>query len=141
MDEQFKLNKLEAAIASSKKASAPGLDQIDYAVIRSFPTGTRQVLLNIFNEMFDQGLFHQDWHTFLVIFVPKADSGFRPISLMSCLLKVFEKMVYRRLQWVVETQFLLPEFQAGFRSSRKFNFCYLNFRLVFAVLDHVQTTW
>jgi len=27
-------------------------------------------------------------------------------------------MVYRRLQWVVETQFLLPEFQAGFRSSR-----------------------
>jgi len=37
---------------------------------------------------------------------------------MSCLLKVLERMIYRRLIWFVETQFLLPEFQAGFRNSR-----------------------
>jgi len=27
-------------------------------------------------------------------------------------------MIYRRLSWFIETQFLLPEFQAGFRPSR-----------------------
>jgi len=27
-------------------------------------------------------------------------------------------MIYRRLSWHIETQFLLPEFQSGFRSSR-----------------------
>jgi len=118
MEEQFKINELEAAIASSKKVSAPGLDRIDYAIIRSFPIRIHQVLLSIFNEMFDQGLFHQDWHTSLVTFVRKPNSGFRLISLMSCLLEVLEKMVYRRLQWVVETQFMLPEFEAGFRSFR-----------------------
>jgi len=37
---------------------------------------------------------------------------------MSCFLKILEKMIYRRLAWIVETQFLLPEFQAGFRTSR-----------------------
>jgi len=118
MDEQFKIEELDAAIASSKRTSAPGLDRIDYAIIRSFPTRIRQVLLSIFNEMFDQGLFHQDWHTSIVTFVPKSNNGFRPISLMSCLLKILEKMVYRRLQWTVETQFMLPEFQAGFRNFR-----------------------
>jgi len=33
-------------------------------------------------------------------------------------MKIFEKMICRRLTWLVETQFLLPEFQAGFRGSR-----------------------
>jgi len=117
MDEQFKINELEAAIASSKRVSAPGFDRIDYAIIRSFPIRIRQVLLSIFNEMFDQGLFHQDWHTSLVTFVPKSNNGLCPIFLM-CLLKIFERMVYRRMQWMVETHFMLPEFQAGFRSSR-----------------------
>jgi len=91
MDEQFKINELEAAIASSKRVSAPGLDRIDYVIIRSFPVRIRQVLLSIFNEMFDQGLFHQDWRTSLVIFVPKSNNGLRPISLMSCLLKISRK--------------------------------------------------
>jgi len=61
MDEQFKIDELEAAIASSKRFSTPGLDRIDYSIIRSFPVRIRQVLLGIFNEMFDRGLFHQDW--------------------------------------------------------------------------------
>jgi len=40
-----------------------------------------------------------------VIFVLKAgDNGLRPIALMSCFLKLFEKMVYRRLSWFIETQ-------------------------------------
>jgi len=33
-------------------------------------------------------------------------------------LKLFERLVYRRLQWEIETRFLLPEFQSGFRTSR-----------------------
>jgi len=56
-----------------------------------------------------------------VTFVFKSNcKGLRPISLMPCLLKIFEKMIYRRLQWTVESQFILPEVQAGFRSSRSY---------------------
>jgi len=40
------------------------------------------------------------------------------IAFTSCLLKVLEKMIYRRFQWTVESYFILPKFQAGFRNSR-----------------------
>jgi len=53
-----------------------------------------------------------------MIFVKPSESGLRPIALMSCLHKLFEKMIYRRFSWFIGTQFLLSEFQAGFRSSR-----------------------
>jgi len=92
MDGQFTINELlKTAIASSKKIFSLGLDRIDYAIIRSFPICIHRVLLSIFNEMFDQGLFPQDWRTYLVIFVPKLNCyGFCPMSLMSCLLKIFK---------------------------------------------------
>jgi len=35
-----------------------------------------------------------------------------------CFLKLLEKMLYRRMQWVIETRFLLPDFQSGFRNFR-----------------------
>jgi len=117
LDGHFEINELEAVIVSSQKNSAPDLNQIDYDIIRSFPYGIRSILLRIFNEMFDLGLFPHDWRTSLVVFVPKSNSeGLRT----SCLLKTFEKMVYRRVQWMVESQFVLPEFQVEFRSFRSY---------------------
>jgi len=119
IDDPFSIRELETAIASSRKNSVPGLDQIDYAVIRSFPASILLILLRIFNEIYDRGLFPHAWRTSLVTFVPKSHcDGLRPISLMPCLLKILEKMIYRRLQWSVESHFLLPETQSGFRSSR-----------------------
>jgi len=56
--------------------------------------------------------------------------------LLSCLLKTFERLVYRRLQWTIESQFILPEFQSGFRSSRSCtdNLITLTARIHFAFL-------
>jgi len=119
MDNPFSISELETAIASSRRNSAPGLDRIDYAIIRFFPSYVLFILLRIFNEIFDSGLFPHVWRRSLVTFVPKAnDKGLRPISLMPCLFKIFERMIYRRLQWTAESHFIFPEIQAGFRSSR-----------------------
>jgi len=74
LDNQFTPEELEAVIASAKRGSAPGLDQIDYDIIRALSLHTKLILLSIFNEMFEQGLFPHDWRTFLVIFVPKTNS-------------------------------------------------------------------
>jgi len=67
MDNPFEISKLEAAIDSSSGDSAPGLDRIDYAIIRSFPLSVRLALLRIFNEMFEQGLFPHAWRTSLIV--------------------------------------------------------------------------
>jgi len=119
LDDPFTLQELEFAISSSKRGSAPGLDQIDYIIIREIPNDLRLLLLDIYNDLFSQGLFPFFWSTSLIVFIPKlGGKGLRPIALTSCLLKIFEKMVYRRLQWLTESYFIIPEFQAGFRNSR-----------------------
>jgi len=111
IDDLFSICELETAIASSRRNSAPDLDQIHYAIIRSFPPNILLILLRIFNEIYDYGLFPHAWRMSFVTFVPKScGNELRPISLMSCLLKIFEKMVYRRLRWTVESHFILPKF-------------------------------
>jgi len=105
------MREFESAIYSSKKRSSPGLDRFDYNIIRSFPLELLKILLDIYNELFEQGLFPDSWNFSLVIFVPKpGGKGVRPIALLSCFLKLLEKMIYRRLQWAVETRFLVPDF-------------------------------
>lgn len=52
-------------------------------------------------------------------FIPKPEKkGYRPISLLSCLLKVLEKMILRRLKWYLESKPILPPTQMGFRPLR-----------------------
>jgi len=48
---------------------------------------------------------------------PEEPSSYRPISLLSILAKIFEKVVLSRLQTVIEQHDLLPPFQFGFRSK------------------------
>jgi len=119
MGDPFFPQELDVSIASCKLDSSPSLDRFDYKIIATLPQEIRTILLDIYNEMFASGLFPSSWHDSLVILVPKpSGSGLRPIALMSCFLKILEKMIYPRLAWIVETQFLLPEFQAGFHTSR-----------------------
>jgi len=51
------------------------------------------------------------------VLILKPDN-FRPISLLSCLSKVMEKMIYNRLQWHIESQHIIPDYQFGFRPDR-----------------------
>jgi len=45
-------------------------------------------------------------------------SSYRPISLLSCLGKLLEKIIKQRLMLEVESRHILPEHQAGFRSKK-----------------------
>jgi ribonuclease HI len=44
--------------------------------------------------------------------------SYRAISLLSCLSKIFERLVNARLTWHLETKNLLPNYQSGFRKGR-----------------------
>jgi len=119
MDDPFTSSEFESAIKVSKRNSSPGLDRLDYSILRALPSDFCNFLLSVYNDLFSLGLFPASWKNSLLIFLPKSDGrGVRPIALLSCLLKLLERLVYRRLQWAVETRFILPEFQSGFRASR-----------------------
>lgn len=110
---------MHAALDSMKLSSSPGLDQISYKVIRALPENYLDVLSEIFNSILRDGSFPKQWSHSLVVLIPKPQGkGVRPISLLSCFLKLFEKILYGRLRWAMESRCVIPDFQAGFRSGR-----------------------
>ncbi|XP_018403997.1 PREDICTED: RNA-directed DNA polymerase from mobile element jockey-like, partial [Cyphomyrmex costatus] len=98
LDDPFTYEDLRIAIESSRGNSAPGLDQISYRIIKLLPLGFESCLLSIFNEILSQGVFPDSWKTSLVVLIPKpGSSSVRPISLMSCVCKLMERILYRKL--------------------------------------------
>lgn len=128
-DAYFNLNEFTIALDSRNSKSSPGLDGIDYNVIKKLPFNLKLILLDIYNEMYQTGIFPEEWTQHYVHFIKKSDGNVRPITLSSCLCKFLEVMIKNRLQWWVEKHQLLPESQNGFRKGRSCNDNLLNLTL------------
>ena len=78
-------------------------------------------LLHIFNLSLSLHSFPSIWKTFSIISIYKmgkpldSPASFRPISLTSCVSKLFERIILSRLLFVLESNFILSPRQAGFR--------------------------
>lgn len=93
------MNELALALKSSKSSSASGLDRLDNRILKCILASLLSPLLDIFNRILVEGEFPSSWKSSLVIFIPKSNSvGFRPISLLSCLMKLMERCIYIRLR-------------------------------------------
>jgi ribonuclease HI len=113
---------LEAAINKSSRNSAPGEDQISYAMLKNLPRKSRAVLLTLFNMAWQQQKIPSKWKEATIIPFPKinkdpTDPGsYRPIALTSCIGKLLERIVVNRLNWQLERLGILNPDQSGFRA-------------------------
>ncbi|XP_076387356.1 uncharacterized protein LOC143264373 [Megachile rotundata] len=115
----FTLLELNYSIDCLREGSSPGPDCIDNTMIFKLPVKTRLILLDILNDLYSNNLIPAEWLSSHLHFIPKqGGKGLRPISLTSCICKLFERMVKLRLQWWCETSNILPDSQAGFRKAR-----------------------
>ena len=48
----------------------------------------------------------------------KKASNYRSVSLTSCVVKTIERIVHSRFMWLLESEDLLPQEQAGFKQFR-----------------------
>lgn len=97
-DSAFSLSEVRSALDSMKDSSAPGLDQVSYKIIKALPDDYLIVLTELYNSLFREGVFPDQWSHSLIVLIPKPQgSGIRPISLLSCFLKLMEKVLYGRL--------------------------------------------
>ncbi|KYN43817.1 RNA-directed DNA polymerase from mobile element jockey, partial [Trachymyrmex septentrionalis] len=88
------LKELLRALSSVKNQSAPGLDQIHYAIINNFPREYLIYLLEMYNKILKKGVFPESWKNSLIVLIPKPSSKVvRSISLMPCLCKLMERML------------------------------------------------
>jgi hypothetical protein len=104
--------------------SSPGPDAINNRCLKNYTTTLVYHLEKIFNAVIDIGYTPNGWKKANIILLLKSKkdkrqvSSYRPISLLSCLGKVLEKIIKQRLTTELNGRKILPVHQAGFRSQR-----------------------
>ena len=118
----FSIIELEEAIKSTGNTSV-GPDGLHYQFFRRLPQESVNFLLTVFNDLWVKHIFPDAWKEAIVIPLPKPGKDhsnpehYRPITLSSCLGKLLEKMVVKRLAWLLENNQILSKFQSGFRKK------------------------
>ena len=120
-----KINMLEFENAiKNSKGKTPGFDRISYPMIKNLPHNCKEKILELFNNIFEKGIYPQSWKTAIVIPIPKPNKpsseigGYRPISLLPCMGKILEKIVVKRLSWFTNRNQLISANQVGFQNKK-----------------------
>ena len=105
---------------NSKKAIGP--DGIGAKIIKLCPPIFADNLMKIFNRSIDLGEYPSDMKIARVIALFKKGNhsepeNYRPISLLSCFNKLFEKLICIQLKDFIEKYKIYVEFQFGFRAG------------------------
>lgn len=121
--EPFTANEFKIAL-KSRKDTTPGLDDFTYKLIRQLHPNAQNILLKIFNLLWKNEYTPEAWKVQCVIPILKTDkpqndcNSYRPISLSSCIGKLFENMIKLRLEFYSEKHNILPNQQFGFRKGK-----------------------
>ena len=124
VNNDFSLQEMQTQMKNLKTKKAIGIDEVANELIIHLPEEFQGSVLKVFNLSWSEGDDPLLWkiQEILPILKPNKDpsdvSSYRPISLISCLGKLMEKMVQARLSWWLETYSLLPDNQCGFRPGR-----------------------
>ena len=122
LDEKVSEIEVRIAIERSKSKSAPGRDLISYEVLKNLPTASHKWLASFCNCVLENGIFPNEWNEYNVCFISKGKGkGYRPIALSNTILKVLERVINERLQWLFESSGQIPRNFFGFRRSKS---CY-----------------
>lgn len=119
-NQEIKFQELEEALAKPKKTSA-GADQIPFFLLRALQRSSKLELLNIFNQSYLTGQVPSAWKIGTVVPIlkpgkdPKDVKSYRPITLLSCMSKVLERIIQNRFEYVIENKNMLKPEQCGFR--------------------------
>ena len=106
----------------SSKASGP--DCIPVVVLKNCEPKLSHILAKLFNKCLKGSCFPDCWKVSSVVPVFKnvgkwsTAKNYRPVSLLSVVSKVFEKLVNNRIVDHLEKRGPFSDFQYGFRSSR-----------------------
>jgi len=112
-------------ISKGKNRKAPGLDQIFNIMLENIPSSFLIRLTEIFNACISIGYFPKAWKQAVGTMLPKPGkdpsnpSSYRPISLLSAIGKVFEKLIASNITLYLEEINFLNPWQRAYRKNRE----------------------
>ena len=115
------VDEFDKNLARCKNKSAAGHDGISYHLLKKVPDETKKSLCQVFSDAIRLGYFPKLWKSAIVKVIPKPNKdtkfakNFRPISLLSCVGKILERIIASRLSLHMETNKMFANSQSGFR--------------------------
>ena len=113
-----------AAASNLSSSAATGPDKAAYSMLKHLPRSGMDFLLHIFNLSWSSHSFPSIWKTSSIIPIHKmgkpldTSASFRPMSLTSCVSKLFERIILSSPLFFLESNSILSPCHAGFRSGR-----------------------
>ena len=113
-----------AAASNLSSSTATDPDKVAYPMLKHLTRSGMAFLLHIFNLSWSSHSFPSIWKTSSIIPIHKmgkpldSPASFRPISLTSCVSKLFERIILSRLLFFLESNSILSPRQASFRPGR-----------------------
>ena len=113
-----------AAASNLTPSTSTGPDKVAYPMLKHLPRSGMDLLLYIFNLSWSSHSFPSIWKTSSIIPIHNmrkpldSPASFWPISLTSCISKLFERIILSRLLLFLESNSFLSLRQAGFCSGR-----------------------
>lgn len=114
---------LERALQEVQKFTAPGPTGETPEMLVWLDDGNRDRLVQLFNDIIEEGVVPEVWKTVSLHMIYKAGSqanplNYRPIALMSVAYKLLSKIITYRLYDVVESEGIVSIAQGGFHKQR-----------------------
>lgn len=112
---------------NSKKESCPGKDGISYGMLKSLPIQAKELMTQIFNNLFENPYIPLSLKDTVVVPICKPNKSpddplsYRPIALTSCILKILESLLATRLERIYQQSTDNRELQFGFRKGKSVN--------------------
>jgi hypothetical protein len=122
--DKFLMEELVASLKTGKASGAEGPDGLAPRFLKNLGEVSRSLMLDTFNKSWREGVCPQAWKDAVIvpIFKPGRPEGqldsYWSINLTSCLVKVMERMVGKRLQHLTESRGMLNPDQSGFRPQQ-----------------------
>lgn len=102
-----------------RKNTAPGIDGIEYKMIKEMTEKMHEIMLKIYNKIWTTQNIPEDWKKYQIMFIDKTGKEkVRPIALSSCLGKILERLINERLVWWAEKNNKIEKEQNGFRRGK-----------------------
>lgn len=107
-----------------KNGKAPGPDGFTYEIIKQFYNLIPKFFLELYNCCWRLQCIPYNWKRAEIVLLSKKDknqesaNAFRPICLINCIGKIFEKVIYHRIQYHIYNRNLLSPNQHGFSPGK-----------------------
>jgi len=111
-------------IKNLKNKKSAGCDEINNTEIKMLPKKAVLYLKIIFDSCLKLGYFPSQWKKAKIVAIPKPGKdhsnpgNYRPISLLSCIGKLFEKIIARNIRSHTDINNIIPQSQFGFQPEK-----------------------